>query len=103
VLALTGLTLLIANYWPDLSTSMRLALSFVATLALVGAGALVHEHVDAALARLRWFLWTLSSATAALFTGVLMVDVLDVDSAAFVVAACAGRRGRRERHPLVVA
>lgn len=90
VLALTGLTLLIANYWPDLSTSMRLALSFVATLALVGAGALVHEHVDAALARLRWFLWTLSSATAALFTGVLMVDVLDVDTASLVVAACAG-------------
>ena len=90
VLALTGLALLVANYWPDLSTSIRLALSFVTTLALVGAGTLVHEHVDPALARLRWFLWTLSSATAALFTGVLMVDVLDVDSASLVVAACAG-------------
>ncbi|MGD9703109.1 MAG: DUF2157 domain-containing protein [Acidimicrobiia bacterium] len=90
VLALTGLTLLVANYWPDLAPSIRLALSLATTLALFGAGALVHEHIDPALARLRWFLWTLSSATAAVFTGVLMVDGLDIDTPLFVVAACAG-------------
>jgi hypothetical protein len=89
VLALAGLTLLVANYWPDMSTSIRLALSLVTTCVLVGAGALVHEHVDPALARLRWFLWTLASATAAVFTGVLMIATLEVDTAAFVVAACA--------------
>jgi Predicted membrane protein (DUF2157) len=90
VLALAGLTLLVANYWPDLATSVRLVLSFVTTLVLVGAGALVHEHQDPALARMRWFLWLLSSATAALFTGVLMVDTLDVGTGLLVAAACAG-------------
>ncbi len=89
VLALAGLTLLVASYWPDMSTSFRLALSLVTTIALVGGGALVHEHIDPALARLRWFLWTLSSATAAVFTGVLMIDGLEVDTPAMVVAACA--------------
>ena len=88
VLALAGLTLLVASYWSDMSTSLRLALSLVTTVALVGGGALVHEHIDPALARLRWFLWMLSSATAAVFTGVLMIDGLDVDTPAMVVAAC---------------
>jgi hypothetical protein len=90
VFALVGLTLLVANYWPDLDTSMRLLLSFVTTLVLVGAGALVHEYQDPALARMRWFLWALSSATAALFTGVLVADALDVGTALFVAASCAG-------------
>jgi hypothetical protein len=90
VLALAGLALLIANYWPDMTTSVRLMLSLVTTLALIGAGAIVEEHIDPALARLRWFLWILSSATAALFTEVLMVDALELDTSIFVVAACAG-------------
>jgi hypothetical protein len=90
VLALAGLTLLVANYWPDLATSVRLLLSMVTTIVLVGAGALVHEHLDPALARLRWFLWMLSSATAAVFAGVLMIDALEVETTELVVAACAG-------------
>jgi hypothetical protein len=89
VLALAGLTLLVANYWSDMSTSIRLALSLVTTIVLVGAGALVHEHIDPALARLRWFLWALASATAAVFTGVLMIATLEVGTVALVVAACA--------------
>ncbi len=89
ILALAGLTLLVANYWPDMSTSIRLVLSLVTTIVLLGAGALVHEHIDPALARLRWFLWTLASATAAVFTGVLMIATLEVDTVALVVAACA--------------
>ena len=88
VLALAGLTLLVASYWTDMSTSFRLALSLVTTVALVGGGALVHEHIDPALARLRWFLWTLSSAAAAVFTGVLVIDGLEVDTPAMIVAAC---------------
>jgi hypothetical protein len=89
VLALAGLTLLVANYWPDMSTSIRMVLSLVTTIVLVVAGALVHEQIDPALARLRWFLWTLASATAAVFTGVLMIATLEVDTPALVVAACA--------------
>lgn len=90
VLALVGLTLLVANYWPDLPTSVRLLLSLATTIVLVGAGALVHEDLDPALARLRWFLWMFSSATAAVFAGVLMIDGLEVDTTELVVAACAG-------------
>lgn len=89
VLALAGLTLLVANYWPEMSTSIRLVLSLVTTIVLVGAGALIHEHIDPALTRLRWFLWMLASATAAVFTGVVMIATLDVDTPALVVAACA--------------
>jgi hypothetical protein len=88
VLALAGLTLLVANYWRDLSTPIRLTLTFLTALLLAGAGALVHERADPALARLRWFLWTLSSATAAVFTAVLMVDTVDVVTDSLTVAAC---------------
>ncbi|MGE5210340.1 MAG: hypothetical protein ACM3MM_03705, partial [Acidobacteriota bacterium] len=90
VLAVSGVTLLVASYWPDFATSVRLTLSFVTTMVLIGAGALVHEDRDPALARMRWFLWALSSATAALFTGVLVTDTLEVGTAQLVVAACAG-------------
>ena len=89
VLALAGLTLLVANYWPELSTSFRLGLSLGTALLLGGAGALVDEN-HPALARLRWFLWTLSSAVAALFTGVLLIDALGVDTPLLVVGACSG-------------
>jgi hypothetical protein len=88
VLTLAGLTLLVANYWPDMATSARLTLSLVTTVALVGAGEFVHEAIDPALARLRSFLWMLSSATAAVFTGVLLVDGLGVDTRLLVVAGC---------------
>jgi hypothetical protein len=90
VLAIAGLTLLVANYWPELSTSIRLGLSLGTALLLGGVGGLVHEQHDPTLARLRWFLWTLSSAAAALFTGVLMIDVLDVDTPLLAVGACSG-------------
>jgi Predicted membrane protein (DUF2157) len=90
VLALVGLTLLVANYWPDLATAARLTLALATTAVLVTAGIFIPEQRDPALARLRWFLWTLSSATAALFTGVLAVDGFEVGTDVFVVAACAG-------------
>lgn len=90
VLALVGLTLLVANYWPDLAMGAQLALGLATTVILVVAGALAPEQRDPALARLRWFLWTLSSASAALFAGVLMVDGFDVGTGVLVVAACAG-------------
>jgi Predicted membrane protein (DUF2157) len=90
ILALVGLTLLISSFWPDLSTAVRLTLSFALTVGLVGGGALVHEHLDPAFARLRWFLWTVAAATSALFTAVLMMDVFEVEQDEYVAAACVG-------------
>lgn len=74
ILAVVGLSLLVARYWDDMATVGRLALSGGGALALMVAGALVHEHDDASLTRMRWFLWTLSAAAAGLFGGVLAVD-----------------------------
>ena len=101
VLALAGLTLLVASYWADMSTLFRLALSLVTTVALVGGRRARPRARRSGPARLRWFLWTLSSATAAVFTGVLMIDGLEVDTPAMVVAACAGDGCVHERTALV--
>ncbi len=90
MLAVLGLSLVVARYWPDMATLVRLGLSGAAALLLLGAGALVREDVDPALARLRGFLWLASTAAAALFAGVLTADALDVDRTESVVLACAG-------------
>lgn len=79
VLALVGLVLVLAHYWPDLATPGRLALSGVAAVALVGGGFAVRPHDDAALTRLRWFLWLLSSAATAVFVGVLVTGDVERD------------------------
>lgn len=90
VLALAGLGVLIGNAWPDLATPVRLALSFAVTVAVIGGGAVVSEQLDPALARLRWFLWTIAAGTSALFTAVLMTDVWDVEGDQYVASACFG-------------
>lgn len=90
VLAVVGLVLMIARYWPDMPAAGRLALSGGAALALVGAGALVREKEDPALARFRWFVWLASSAATAVFAGVLVVDGFGSDYVPTVVAGCAG-------------
>ncbi|CAB4363913.1 MAG: DUF2157 domain-containing protein [Actinobacteria bacterium] len=88
VLGLAGIVLLMARYWPDMSTPGRLAITGGGTAALALAGALVHES-ETALTRLRWFLWLLSSTIGAVFAGVLGAKALGfhpADKVALVVA-----------------
>ena len=85
MLATIGLGLIVARYWPDRATAARLAISGGGALALLGGGALVREGTDPALTRLRWFLWLASTATTALFAGVVLVDGLDVASETVVL------------------
>lgn len=87
-LGVAGLGLVVARYWPDVPTAARVALSGVAALALFGAGALVREQADPALARLRWFLWLGSAGASALAAGVLVADGLGAEATA--VAAASG-------------
>jgi hypothetical protein len=89
ILATVGLVLLVARYWPDLEVGVRLTMVGVTTAALFGAGALVHEAVDPAFARLRGFLWLASGAAAGLFAGLLAADVLDATEPSTIAAAVA--------------
>lgn len=78
MLAVIGLLLVVAQYWPDMAAGSRLVLTAVATVALLAAGFASPEASDPAWARLRWFLWLAGTATAALFAGVLTLDSLEV-------------------------
>lgn len=90
MLAIIGLVLLVGQYWPDMATAGRLALSGAGALVLLGAGFVVREQEDPALARLRGFLWLASAAATAVFAGVLAADGFDADSAESVAVASAG-------------
>jgi len=90
MLAIIGLVLLVAQYWPDMATVGRLALSGAGALVLLGGGALVHAKADPALDRLRGFLWLASTAATALFTGVMTADGFGVTRAGTIGLACAG-------------
>ena len=97
ILAVVGLTLLVARYWPMMATGWKLTLSGgVATLLGLIGGA-VPESKDAAFARLRGFVWLASMAASGLFAGVAVHDgwgitwapsiTLSVSSAVAVVGA----------------
>lgn len=88
ILAVVGLGLVVARYWPDLGLAGRLALSGAGAVVFLAAGALVHEEVDPALARLRGFLWLASTAATALFAGVLTVDGFDAELTGTVALVC---------------
>jgi hypothetical protein len=90
VLALVGLVLVVARYWPDMATAARLGLRSVGAVMFFGAGALVNESADPALTRLRGFLWLLATAALALFVGLLAVDGFGVTTNETVVLMCAG-------------
>ena len=75
VLAMVGAATLVAQLWDDMASWSRLALVGSLAVGLWGAGAVVDESADPVLWRLRGFLWLLSSAAAALFAGLLAVDV----------------------------
>jgi hypothetical protein len=87
ILAIIGAALLTARFWQDLATWTRLALLGLVAVALWAAGALVHEHADPALWRLRGVLWLLSSAAVALFAALFAADVLEVSGEAVALVA----------------
>lgn len=89
ILAVTGLVLLSARYWPDLATMVRLALSGAGVIALFVAGELVRANNDPALERLRGFAWAASSACAALSAGVVAIDLFDAGATQTIAAAAA--------------
>jgi hypothetical protein len=89
ILALVGLALVVARYWPDMATAARLGLSGAGALVFYGAGVSVSESVDPALARLRGFLWLLATAALGLSTGVLAIDAFGVSASETVVPMCA--------------
>jgi hypothetical protein len=89
ILAVTGLVLVVARYWPDLAMPARLALSGAGVVAFFVAGRLVDPDRDPALERLRGFAWVASSACAALFAGVVAVDGFDAEAAETITAAAA--------------
>lgn len=78
VLAMAGVTTLVAQFWDDLTSWSRLALLGAAAVAFLVAGLSVRgEEVDDAAMRLRSFLLLLSTAATAGFAGLLSADVLD--------------------------
>jgi len=90
VLALVGLVLLLSRVWDGLPTPGRVALAGGVSVAFLAAGALVPEAAHPALARLRSFLWFLSTATAGLCAGVIAVDVFDAADDLVTASAVAG-------------
>jgi hypothetical protein len=84
MLGIVGLVLLVSRYWADMAVAGRLGLAAGGAVALVGAGWLVHEHADPALARLRWFLWMASSAATGLFAAVVAIDVFELHESRMV-------------------
>lgn len=89
ILAVTGLVLVVARYWPDMAAVVRLSLSGAGVVALFVAGQLVRPDRDPALERLRGFAWVASSACAALFAGVVAANVFDAEAPETIAVAAA--------------
>lgn len=89
ILAVVGLSLLVARNWTSIATPTKLALSGALALGLLVGGGLVRGG-DPAFARLRGFLWLASSAAAGLFAGDFVYDGLGITKAASVVLAAGG-------------
>ncbi|HUX03432.1 MAG TPA: DUF2157 domain-containing protein [Acidimicrobiales bacterium] len=89
ILAVVGLSLLVARSWSSISTAGKLALSGASALGLLLGGGMVRGS-DPAFARLRGFLWLASSAAAGLFAGDFVYDGLGITKSASIVLAAAG-------------
>jgi hypothetical protein len=106
ILVIIGAMQLAARFWQDLQVWGRLSLLAVVAAVLWGAGALVRERGEAALERLRGFLWLLSSAAVAAFAGLLAAEVADLEGewavsvAGLAAAVHAGILWRRQPRPL---
>jgi hypothetical protein len=81
ILAIVGIVLLIARYWPDMADGLRLTVGLVGMVVLIGAG-FATPTAEAALLRLRWFLWLAATAAAGVVGGVVAHDILGFDSGA---------------------
>ncbi len=90
ILAMVGLGLVVAQYWPDMALAGRSALSGAGAIGFLVAGALVHEEADPALARLRGFLWLAATAATTLFAGVLATDGFGTVGTKTVLLVCSG-------------
>jgi hypothetical protein len=105
-LVIIGAMQLAARFWEDLRVWGRLSLLAVVAAVLWAAGALVRERGEAALGRLRGFLWLLSSAAVASFAGLLAAEVADLEVewavclAGLAAAVHAGVLWRRQPRPL---
>jgi hypothetical protein len=105
MLTVSGLSLIVINAWPDLSTAGRLALSGGAAAVLLTAGRAAPEGMEPAFTRLRWFLWLAGTAAAGLFSGVAVAagdpsDVTVALAAATTVAVVAAVLWQGKDRPL---
>lgn len=73
VLGLVGVMMLVVHYWPDMNVGLRLVLTIGGSVIFLVAGGLVDEEADQAFMRLRWFLWTIGTATIGA-TGFVLAD-----------------------------
>ncbi len=89
VLAATGVVLLVAHYWTDMAVGGQVALSGITAAALFAGGLATPEGRDPALARLRAFLWTLSTASVAVLASVVARELLEPAPTSRVVAVAA--------------
>ena len=87
ILALVGMSLLVARYWSDIPLAGRLGLSGGLAVALFGVGLLVPEDREPAFRRMRWFLWLVSSAAIGVFGGVLAHELVGDDGVVVAFAA----------------
>jgi hypothetical protein len=105
VLAMTGASVLVAQFWSDMASWSRLTLIGSLAAGLWAAGAVVDESAGPVSWRLRGFLWLLSSAAAAFLAGLLGADVFDWAAepvavlAGVVTVAHAGSLWRRRDRP----
>ena len=74
LLSAIGVIMLVARYWPDLATGWRVGLPTAVAVAGVAGGALVNEHADDALRRLKWSLWLVGTAGIGAAGGVAIYD-----------------------------
>ena len=80
ILGIVGVVLLIARYWPDMADGVRLAIAVAGAIVAIGAGIAVPADGEAALVRLRWFLWLVGTASAGVVGGVVSHDLLGFDT-----------------------
>jgi hypothetical protein len=78
ILAMVGASTLVARFWDDLATWSRVAILGAVAVAFTVAGLVIRDEEEPVLWRLRGFLLMLATGGVAGFTGLLLVDALDV-------------------------